>query len=87
MMEAHDRLYIEQAEFARTIPIPTLGVHTTQFDIDPDTKSKLFQSGYGAAGEFLRTWDFEAYKRAFRQPGSQTTCRQRVIEQMKTASQ
>jgi hypothetical protein len=36
MMEAHDRLYIEQAEFARTIPIPTLGVHTTQFDIDPD---------------------------------------------------
>ena len=26
MMEAHDRLYVEQSNYARTIPIPTLGV-------------------------------------------------------------
>jgi hypothetical protein len=24
MMEAHDRFYVEQAHYARTIPIPTL---------------------------------------------------------------
>ncbi|MGH7620806.1 MAG: patatin-like phospholipase family protein, partial [Gemmatimonadaceae bacterium] len=35
MMEAHDRLYLEKAEYARTIPIPTLGVGTTEFDIKP----------------------------------------------------
>ena len=85
MMEAHDRLYIEQAQFARTIPIPTLGVHTTQFDIDPDAKHMLFQAGYEAATEFLRTWDFEAYKRTFRAPGPRTTRRERVIEQMHKA--
>ena len=33
MMEAHDRFYVEQANYARTIPIPTMGVRTTEFDI------------------------------------------------------
>ena len=33
MMEAHDRLYVEKATYARTIPIPTLGVGTTEFDL------------------------------------------------------
>ena len=33
MLEAHDRLYLEQADFARTIPIPTLGVCATEFDL------------------------------------------------------
>ena len=79
VMEAHDRLYVERAEFARTIPLPTLGVGTTQFDIDPDTKHRLFQSGYDAATEFLRTWDFEAYKRAFRSGRAQPSRRDRLV--------
>lgn len=33
MMEAHDRLYVDKATYARTIPIPTLGVGTTEFEI------------------------------------------------------
>ena len=42
MMEAHDRFYVEQANYARTIPIPTIGVHTTEFDIGQDQAQALF---------------------------------------------
>ena len=35
MMEAHDRMYIANGAFARTIMIPTLGVKTTDFDLSP----------------------------------------------------
>ena len=53
MMEAHDRLYIEKATFARTIPIPTLGVGTTEFGISPDRVRALYESGRKAALDFL----------------------------------
>ena len=68
MMEAHDRLYVEQANYARTIPINTIGVRTTQFSIDDDAdlKQRLYQSGQDAAATFLSTWDFAAYIEAFR---------------------
>jgi NTE family protein len=66
MMQAHDRFYVEQANFARTIPIPTCGVTTTQFDISPEQTKKLFDSGQTAAEDFLRTWDFAAYVAKFR---------------------
>jgi NTE family protein len=83
MMEAHDRLYVEQANYARTIPINTVGVQTTQFSIDDDPalKQKLHQSGRDAAAEFLKTWNFDAYIKAFRQ-GDQPTRRQRVAAVM-----
>jgi NTE family protein len=81
MMEAHDRLYVEQANYARTIPIDTLGVGTTQFSIDGDAdlKQRLFQSGADAAAEFLKTWDFTAYIKAFRAQ-AQTSRRDRVAD-------
>jgi NTE family protein len=66
MMEAHDRLYVEQAEFARTIPIPTLGVGTTEFTITPERIAALYASGSDAAKRFLEGWDFDAYVTAFR---------------------
>jgi NTE family protein len=66
MMEAHDRFYVEQANYARTIPIPTLGVRTTEFDLSPERAAALFRSGRDAAGQFLASWDFEAYKARFR---------------------
>jgi NTE family protein len=65
-MAAHDRQYLENATFARTIPIPTLGVGTTEFDIPPDQVTALYQSGYNAAMTFLDGWDFEAYIEQFR---------------------
>ncbi|HMI99563.1 MAG TPA: patatin-like phospholipase family protein [Gaiellaceae bacterium] len=66
MMEAHDRLYIEKAQFARTIPIPTLGVRTTEFDLPRSRAQELYDSGRGAAEKFLANWDFDAYLAAFR---------------------
>jgi NTE family protein len=66
MMAAHDRLYIENATFARTVPIPTLGVGTTEFDIAPDRVRSLYESGHEAAVSFLERWDFKAYVEEFR---------------------
>src|SRR5437588_335849 len=66
MMEAHDRLYLEKAKYARTISIPTLGVHTTEFDITPERTQALYESGRSAAEKFLETWNFEAYVQEFR---------------------
>ncbi len=85
MMEAHDRLYVEQANYARTIPIGTLGVKTTQFSIDDDAdlKQRLFQSGQDAASTFLSTWDFAAYINAFRSQDPRTR-RAQVTDEMTT---
>ncbi len=53
MMEAHDARYIEDADFERTVPIPTLGVHTTDFSINQTMKDNLFTSGYESASKFF----------------------------------
>ena len=66
MMAAHDRLYIEKANYARTIPIPTLGIGTTEFDIPRDRVQLIYDSGHKAASEFLDRWDFDAYIEEFR---------------------
>lgn len=66
MMEAHNRLYVEQAEYARTIPIPTEGVKTTEFDIPQSQAQALFDSGAQAATEFLAGWHFSRYIEKFR---------------------
>ncbi len=66
MMQAHDRLYVEQGSYARTIPIPTLGVRTTEFDIAAPRARELFQSGVDAASKFLSSWDFGAYLAKYR---------------------
>ena len=47
MMQAHDRFYVEQANYARTIPIPTLGVSTT--DSPSPTSAPARCSSPGAA--------------------------------------
>jgi len=67
MMEAHDARYIQDHDFARTIPLPTLGVQATDFDITQERSHALYESGRQAAADFLERWDFEAYKANFRQ--------------------
>jgi NTE family protein len=69
MMAAQDRLYLENATFARTIPIPTLGVATTEFDLSADRVHALYDAGHAAAISFLDGWDFEEYIEKFRQDG------------------
>jgi NTE family protein len=66
MMEAHDRMYVQKEQFARTIGIPTLGVGTTEFDIARERALALYESGRTAAQTFLSTWDFDAYVAEFR---------------------
>jgi NTE family protein len=78
IMEAHDRFYVEQANYATTIPIPTLGVRTTEFDIGQARAQALFDAGRAAARSFLATWDFRAYIAKFRS-GPAATRRDSVL--------
>ncbi len=82
-MQAHDRLYVEQANYARTIPIPTLGVRTTEFDIPADQAEALYTSGRDAATQFLAGWDFNAYIAEFRQ-GKEQSRRGDLVAKMAT---
>jgi NTE family protein len=85
-LEAHDRLYVERASFARTIPIDTTGVGTTEFAITDTRKQALFDSGGKAAADFLDSWDFGAYIKTFREREDTTTRRQAVLDHMRRAS-
>ena len=85
MMAAHDRLYVEQADYARTISIPTLGVGTTEFDLKPQRAIELYESGRKAASDFLDEWDFDTYIAAFRS-GRQHSRRRTVLEEMRRES-
>lgn len=66
MVTAHDRLYIEEAQFARTIPIPTCGISTVDFRLSDEDADRLYESGRDAAERFLKRWNFAGYKRAYR---------------------
>jgi NTE family protein len=66
MMAAHDRMYLDQATYARTVAIPTLGVGTTEFEITPDRVQALHDSGHSAATDFLGHWDFQSYIEEYR---------------------
>ena len=85
MCEAHDRLYLEQADFARTIPIPTLGVSTTDFNLPLDRTQALYESGREAASKFLEDWNFEGYIEEFRKGRKTHHRRRQVAEQMAAA--
>jgi len=85
MLEAHDRLYLERESFARTIAIPTLGVHATDFGLSREQQRALYESGRAAAAAFLETWSFPGYLAAFRR-GQRRSRRQEIAEQMRLAA-
>jgi len=58
MMAAHDRMYLDNATYARTVALPTLGVGTTQFDIERGDVEALRDSGEEAMKAFFSTWDW-----------------------------
>ena len=66
MQEAHDKLYLEKADFVRTITISNLGIRATQFDLTRQQAEALWQQGRADAERFLDSWDFDAYRRRFR---------------------
>jgi NTE family protein len=83
-LEAHDRLYIESDNFARTIPIPTLGISTLDFQLPHEKTTALFESGRRAAKNFLTTWDFDRYIKTYR-TGATHSRRDDLVEKMSKA--
>jgi NTE family protein len=71
MWHAHDRLYLAQDQFVRTITIPATGVDSTNFNLTAQDEQNLFDAGRAAAETFLQDWDdaggFPAYVAAYRQ--------------------
>ncbi|MFX4260646.1 patatin-like phospholipase family protein [Pelotomaculum propionicicum] len=69
MLEAHDRLYeLDPRSMVRTIPITSMGIKTTDFDIIEKQKEDLFISGVNAAESFFASWDFDNFKMRYYQP-------------------
>lgn len=66
MLTAHDRLYLDDHAYVRTIAIPAHGISGTQFNLDRSQIELLYRSGQAAAEQFFSTWDFSAYKAAYR---------------------
>jgi NTE family protein len=69
----YDRMHVEQPSVtARTIFVDTFGVKSTDFDLAPEVRDELYNSGRKAATEFLDGndrqpgWDFERYKEEHR---------------------
>jgi hypothetical protein len=85
MLEAHDRLYLEQQSYARTIAIPTLGIHSTDFGLSREQAQALYRSGREAAAQFLSGWSFDHYLAAFRH-GKRRSRREELAEQMRLAA-
>ncbi len=83
MMEAHDRLYMDQSTFVRTVTIPTGNVESTNFNLSPEQVTELYQSGRAAAQQFLDAWDFPAYIAGFRS-GAEPSRRQLLAEELRS---
>ena len=83
MLTAHDRLYMDEHTYVRTIAIPTNGISGTQFDLSKEEALTLFHNGQQAAAKFLSTWDFEAYKAAYRSGRNLPGRQEQLHQQMK----
>jgi len=66
MLQAHDRQYIAQEQFVRTIPIEVRDVYIAEFGIKPAKALALYESGRQAARRFLETWDHGRYVSRYR---------------------
>jgi NTE family protein len=86
MLTAHDRLYMDDHTYVRTIAIPVNGISGTKFNLTRQEAETLYQNGRQAAQEFFTTWDFEAYKAAYRGDQPHKSRRDRLLEQMKRRS-
>ena len=83
MLRAHDRLYMDDHTYVRTIAVPVSGIDGTQFDLTSQQAETLYQNGRTAAAQFFSTWDFEAYKATYRTGQPLKSRRERLHEHMK----
>jgi NTE family protein len=67
LTSAHDQMHIDDpCTQKRTVFIDTFGIKATDFDITADQQRALYQSGQAKATAFLKTWDFDVWKKACR---------------------
>jgi len=85
MLTAHDRLYLDDHAYVRTIAIPAQGISGMQFKLTPQQIEQLYQSGQRAAEQFFATWDFAAYKTTYRAPQPSVNRQQRLHAAMRGA--
>jgi NTE family protein len=78
-MEAHDAYHLDKSKYVRTIGIDPLNIGTTDFSLSDRDKQALYQSGFKAAQEFLKTWDFEEYKKLYRSGKPLPTRREQLL--------
>ncbi len=78
-MEAHDAYYLRNDKYVRTIPIDTLTIGATDFNLTQQNKNDLYESGESAAKTFLAHWDFEKYKALYRSGQPSPTRREQVL--------
>ncbi len=57
LLNAHDRLYLDDHARARTIAIPASGIGATQFDLSPAQITRLYENGREAARAFFAAQD------------------------------
>lgn len=67
MLQAHHQRHVDKHSEERSVFIPTESVTTTKFDLTEEDKQTLLTSGRIAAERILEKWDFEEYKRKFRE--------------------
>lgn len=65
-IEARGYEFIKTHNFVRTITINARGVNSTDFNLRPEQKAALYQSGVAAAQTFLQTWNFQEYIAQYR---------------------
>lgn len=64
LLEGRSREEVSRGDrLRRTVFIDTSFVDATDFNVDPATAERLFQSGYDAAKGFLKTFSFGQYQR------------------------
>lgn len=67
MLEGHDNEHEEDSNSVRTIAIPSNGISPLAFNLSEEKKQLLFNSGRSAARKFFKNWDFEEYRKKFRE--------------------
>jgi NTE family protein len=71
MTNAHDQMHLDAPSVVdRTVFVDTLGVKSTDFDLDNQTRDELFAKGTKAGREFLDGWSFDRYLDAYWKPAA-----------------
>lgn len=82
MLAAHDRLYMDDHTYVRTITIPVNGISGTRFNLSKEESAMLYQNGINAAEQFFQSWIFAAYKATFRSNLPKKGRREHLYEHM-----